>query len=235
MIGTVIISVFVLILVLFVYIEYKNEKKYQEERRQKRQNVKKEEKKPVIKPKKVPSAKELEEKEVQEKRSEQKKRLEEQRLQEQKLEEKRLKEKKLGPELTPKPVVTEIKTETVKVTEKPKTIAVSLGKYPKFDYSRLLEMGLSEEEAREFVAELIPQIETQIPLIKEAMAISDFHNMERLTHSIKGSSTTVGTGGVSDLLVDFNTYLKTGTEPALVEAYLEQLKHYCEELKEQYT
>ncbi|WP_415408141.1 Hpt domain-containing protein [Sulfurovum sp. CS9] len=230
MIGYIIISVFVLILILFVYIEYKNEKKYQEERRQKRQNVKKEEKKPVIKPKKVPSAKELEEKEVQEKRAEQKKRLEEQRLQEQRLEEqrleeKRLQEKKLEPELTPKPVV----------TEKPKTIAISLGKYPKFDHSRLLEMGLSEEEAKEFVAELIPQIETQIPLIKEAMAISDFHNMERLIHSIKGSSTTVGTGGVSDLLVDYNTYLKTGTELAIAEAYLEQLKHYCEELKEQYA
>ncbi len=230
MIGYIIISVFVLILVLFVYMEYKNEKKYREERHQKRKNVKKEETKPVIKPKKVPSAKELEEKEVQEKRAEQKKRLEEQRLEEQ-----RLQEKKSEPELTTEPVVTEIKTETVEVTEKPKTITISLGKYPKFDHSRLLKMGLSEEEAKEFVAELIPQIETQIPLIKEAMATSDFHNMERLTHSIKGSSTTVGTGGVSDLLVDFNTYLKTGTEPAIVEAYLEQLKHYCEELKEQYA
>jgi HPt (histidine-containing phosphotransfer) domain-containing protein len=59
--------------------------------------------------------------------------------------------------------------------------------------------------------------------------------MERLTHSIKGSSTTVGTGGVSDLLVDFNTYLKTGRELAIAEAYLEQLKHYCEELKQQYS
>ena len=230
MIGYIIVSVFVLILVLFVYLEYKNEKKYQEERRQKRQNVKKEEKKPVVKPKKVPSAKELEEKRAQEKKAEQKKRLEEQILEAQ-----RLQEKKLEPELTPKPVVTEIKTETVEITEKPKNIAISLGKYPKFDHSRLLKMGLSEAEAKEFVAELIPQIETQIPLIKEAMAISDFHNMERLTHSIKGSSTTVGTGGISDLLVDFNTYVKTGTELAIAEAYLKQLKYYCEELKEQYT
>lgn len=230
MIGYIIISVFVLILMLFVYIEYKNEKKYQEERRQKRQNVKKEEKKPVIKPKKVTSTKELEEKEVQEQSAEQKKRLEEQRL-----EEKRLQEKKSESELTPEPVVTEIKTKTVEVTEKPKIVSLSLGNYPKFDHSRLLKMGLSEEEAEEFVAELIPQIGIQIPLIKEAISTSDFRNLERLTHSIKGSSTTVGTGGISDLLVDFNTYLKTGTEPALAEAYLEQLNHYYEELKEQYA
>ncbi len=186
MVGSIIISVFVLILVLFVYIEYKNEKKYQEERRQKHQNIKKE-------------------------------------------------EKKSESELTPKPTVTEIKKETIEGIEKPKIVALSLADYPKFDHSRLLKMGLSEEEAKEFVAELIPQIGTQIPLIKKAIAISDFHNMERLTHSIKGSSTTVGTGGVSDLLVDFNTYLKTGTEPVLAEAYLEQLNHYYEELKEQYA
>ena len=96
-------------------------------------------------------------------------------------------------------------------------------------------MGLSQEEAKEFVQELIPQIGAQIPLLKEAMAISDFRNMEQLTHSIKGSSTTVGTGGVSDLLADFNTYLKSGAEPAIAEAYLEHLNHYYEELKEQYA
>ncbi len=219
MIGYIIISIFVLILVLFVYLEYRNEKKYQKERRQKRQNVKKEEQ-PVRKPKKVPSAKELEEEKSQEKKAEQQKRLE---------------EKKPELEFTSKPIVTEIKTETVEVDTKPKNIAISLGKYPKFDHSCLLDMGLSQEESKEFVAELIPQIETQIPLIKEAMATSDFHSMERLTHSIKGSSTTVGTGGVSDLLVDFNTYLKTGTELAIAEAYLKQLNHYCEELKEQYS
>ena len=230
MIGSIIISVFVLILILFVYIEYKNEKKYQEERRQKRQDVKKEEKKPIVEAKKVPSTKELEEK-----KAEQKKRLEKERLEKERLEEKRLQEKKSEPKLTPEPVVTEIKTETIEVTEKPKIVALSLRNYPKFDHSRLLDMGLSDEEAREFVAELIPQIGAQIPLIKEAIAISDFQNIERLTHTIKGSSTTVGTGGVSDLLVEFNTYLKTGTEPVLAEAYLEQLNHYYEELKEQYA
>jgi len=212
MVGYIIISVFILILILFIYLEYRNEKKYQKERRQKRPSVKKEEKRPVRKPTKVPSAKELEAKKEQEKRVEEK-RVEEKRVEEKRVEEKRLEEKK--PE--------------------PKSITVSLGDYPKFDHSRLLEMGLSHEEAIEFVQELIPQIGAQIPLIKEAIKISDFHEMERLTHSIKGSSTTVGTGGVSDLLADFNTYLKSGTEPAIAEAYLEQLNHYCEELKEQYS
>ncbi|OQX78017.1 MAG: hypothetical protein B6D54_00640 [Epsilonproteobacteria bacterium 4484_65] len=210
MIGYIIISVFVLILILFVYIEYKNEKNYQEERRQKRQTNRKEEKSstkktPIVKPTEVP---------------------------------KQILREKKPPYVAPKKETVESPTmekETIEVTEKPKIVALSLRNYPKFDHSRLLEMGLSDEEAKEFVAELIPQIGAQIPLIKEAIALSDFQNMERLTHTIKGSSTTVGTGGVSDLLVEFNTYLKTGTEPVLAEAYLEQLNHYYEELKEQYA
>ncbi len=96
-------------------------------------------------------------------------------------------------------------------------------------------MGLSQEDANEFVKELIPQIGAQIPLIREALESSDFDTMERLTHSIKGSSTTVGTGGVADLISDFNTYLKSGAELSIAEAYVERLNHYYEELKEQYT
>jgi HPt (histidine-containing phosphotransfer) domain-containing protein len=96
-------------------------------------------------------------------------------------------------------------------------------------------MGLGEDEAVEFVKELIPQIKIHIPLIKEAMEASDFHNMERLTHSIKGSSTTVGSGGISDLLVEYNTYLKTGKELPVVEAYFKHLNHYCNELEKEYA
>ncbi len=198
MIGYIIISVFILIIILFVYREYKKEKEYQEERHQKRQGNKEKGsiEEPAYTHEHIPTQKELKEKEPVEKKPE--------------------------PELIPEPIVT-------------KKIDLPEANYPKFNHSRLLDMGLSQEDAKEFVQELIPQIETQIPLIKKAIVISDFQGMEELTHSIKGSSTTVGTGGVSDLLVDFNTYLKTGTEVIIAEAYLEHLKHYCEELKKQYT
>jgi chemotaxis protein histidine kinase CheA len=96
-------------------------------------------------------------------------------------------------------------------------------------------MGLSDDEAKEFVTELIPQLEEQIPLIEEALNIPDFHQMERLTHSIKGSATNIGTGGVSDLLVACNTYLKEGTDIDIAKAYFKHLVHYTNELKTQYT
>ena len=96
-------------------------------------------------------------------------------------------------------------------------------------------MGLSDEEAQEFVQELIPQLEEQIPPIEKVLVNSDFHQMERLTHSIKGSATNLGTGGISDLLVECNTYLKTGTDIDIAQAYFEHLKHYTRELKKQYS
>jgi hypothetical protein len=129
----------------------------------------------------------------------------------------------------PKPTETS-KQEPIKKEKKLPTCS-----YPKFTHIRLIEMGLSDEEAKEFVQELIPQLEAQIPLIEEVLAIPDFHQMERLTHSIKGSTTNLGTGGISDLLVECNTYLKTGTDIDIAKTYFRYLVHYTKELREQYS
>ena len=221
MIVYIAVSVFLLMIAYFIYSGYKNEKRYQEDRKERAD--KRQEK---IKNRGVPSSRKVTAPSSKEE-----------------------KEEELLPAVSPKTETVQKREEKAEPSPKPsieptpeipreapqKEIPVSLGKYPDFNHARLLKMGLSEEDAQEFVAELIPQIESQIPLIEEAMERSDFHTMERLTHSIKGSSTTVGSGGVSDLLVDFNTYLKSGTEPAIAEAYLKQLKHYCQALKEQYS
>ena len=95
-------------------------------------------------------------------------------------------------------------------------------------------MGLSDEEAKDFVKELISQIEELLPAIEKATEEKDFHQMERLTHSIKGSSTNIGTGGIAELLVDYNTYLKTGDDIVLSKAYFEELKVQLDRLKAQY-
>jgi hypothetical protein len=215
MLGYIIITVFVLIIVLIIYIEYKNEKKYQEERDQKHQNRIKEKRKTLKKSAKAPKQTRVQ-KNLKTVKPELK------QAEPESISEAPVKEKKPEPEQIQKPEI------LIKID-------LPTGNYPKFNHSRLLKMGLSEDEAKEFVKELIPQIGTQIPLIKEAMEIPDFHRMERLTHSIKGSSTTVGTGGVSDLLVDYNTYLKTGTELVISEAYFNHLNYYYEELKKQYS
>lgn len=201
-----IISIFVFVVLLLIFIEYRNEKKYQEERRRKRQKTAPEKrtapsqkkKKPAPKPEPKPEPKT---------------------------------EVKPEPDLKPEPTV-EVETET----EAPKeSKQLPEANYPKFTHSRLVEMGLSDEEAKEFVGELIPQIETQYPLIEKAIEESDFDQLESLTHGIKGSASNLGTGGVSDLLTDYNTYLKTGRDLDIIKTYYAHLKHYNEELKREYS
>jgi|GEM_PF-1649577 len=108
--------------------------------------------------------------------------------------------------------------------------------YPKYDHSRMIStLGLSEDDAVEFIADLISQIETTIPQIKEAIDAKDYEAMESLTHSIKGSATNLGTDGVASLLIDFNTYLKTQKDLDIINSYFEHLIHYSNQLKEQYA
>ena len=128
-----------------------------------------------------------------------------------------------------------IQKKPIQEKKQPKKKKLPNCNYPLFTHERLIEMGLSDGEAKEFVEELIPQLEIQIPLLEEALKKEDFHQMERLTHSIKGSATNLGTGGVADLLVECNTYLKTGTDSDIAKVYLDSLKHYTQTLKEQYA
>lgn len=214
MLGTILLSIFVLAIVWVIYVEYKNAQKYKKERDEKRQVRKtppselKTEKPP--KEEKKPKPKPIEEKAV------------------------------ITPEIVEaEPVVPEIIPVESKAEEKAEPAAAKElppCNYPPFDHSRMVEtLGLSEEDAKEFVGELISQIDTHLPLIKEEMRKGDFHQLEKLTHSIKGSATNLGTGGVSDLLVDFNTYLKKGTDREITEHYIAALETYMEKLKAQYA
>jgi len=220
MLGTVILSIFILLVIILVFTEYRNEKKYQEERRQSRgKQARNRKTSPSQAPDKVtPKAEPAPKVEAKpEPKPEPKIEVKVEPKTELKVEE------KTEPKI-------EVPKEEVKEAKK-----LPEANYPPFTHVRLVEMGLSDEEAKEFVAELIPQLEEQIPLIEEAMNIPDFHQMERLTHSIKGSATNIGTGGVSDLLVACNTYFKTGTDIDIAKAYFEHLKQYTQELKEQYA
>ncbi len=225
MVISIIIGIVVLVIAFVIYREYKNEKRYQEERAQEQERKKRRiepkvttrpsQSRPM--PQENPSTKEKPKEPAPQPKQE---------------------SRPAQPAQAPKSEPTPKKETTTPPPSKPavieKEIELPKGEYPEFNYSRLKEMGLSEEEALEFIQELIPQIGDQIPLLDEAMAIPDFHQMERLTHSIKGSSTTIGTGGVSDLLVDYNTYLKTGDEVKVAEAYQAHLKRYYELLKKQF-
>jgi len=222
MLGTIILSIFIFFIVLIIFLEYRNEKKYQEKRRNRQKPTRVRKPTRTQAPTKAP----------REPRPAPKVEPKPEPIPEPKVEVKPEPVPEPPKEVIPEPVVEPVAApveEPVEAKELPEA------NYPPFTHVRLVEMGLSDDEAKEFVAELIPQLEEQIPLIEEALNIPDFHQMERLTHSIKGSATNIGTGGISDLLVDCNTYLKEGTDKDIANAYFEHLKHYTQELKTQYA
>jgi hypothetical protein len=52
---------------------------------------------------------------------------------------------------------------------------------------------------------------------------------------MKGSSSNIGVGGITDLLIEFNTYSKTDSNFTIIKEYLAQLKNYLQKLKDQYA
>ena len=106
--------------------------------------------------------------------------------------------------------------------------------YVPFDHSRLVKMGFADKEAKEFVLELIPQIASQMPVLKEAIEKKDIALIDEITHDIKGSSGNIGSGGISDLMNDLNAYIKRGDDTEVLQAYYKHVEHYYKELKQQY-
>lgn len=143
----------------------------------------------------------------------------------------------------PEPVETEAQEESILEAESLETAEKTPAEatetvftpYPPYDSTRSIEsLGLSEAEAEMFVRELIEQIESEIPTLDAALDAADHENLERVSHMLKGSSTSLGTGGVADVLVAFNTYCKSGKDFEVIAGHLEDLKHYLEALKREY-
>ena len=96
------------------------------------------------------------------------------------------------------------------------------------------EFGLPKEDADEFIVDLIQQIEDEMPALEVAVQEQDNKQIENISHMIKGSATNLGTGGAADVLIDFNTYMKTGSDPVIIAGHMRNLHRSLSELKEQF-
>jgi len=107
--------------------------------------------------------------------------------------------------------------------------------YPKYDNSRAVdEMGLSQEEADSFVLDLIKAIEVEIPSIESAILKGDYKSIEEIVHTITGTASTLGSGGISSAFIAF--YSSVQHRDGMQEEYihLQNIKHYLNELKEDF-
>jgi len=113
--------------------------------------------------------------------------------------------------------------------------SIATKEYGSFKHDRLIEMGLSHEEADEFVIELVHQLEEAVDQIETALLQNELSKVEHITHGIKGAASNVGTGGVTDLLIDYNTYMKSGRDITIIQAYQKRLKECISDLKVEYS
>ncbi|MCF6201562.1 MAG: Hpt domain-containing protein [Hydrogenimonas sp.] len=108
--------------------------------------------------------------------------------------------------------------------------------YGHFSHQRLVEsMGLNQSEADEFVLELIHQLENALPELDRKVQERDFEEIEHITHGLKGAALNIGSGGVADILVDYNQEMKESKSAEAAEAYQELLRRAISDLKIEYS
>ncbi len=140
----------------------------------------------------------------------------------------------VAPELVEEMPIVDTKKDEVEEPE-PEAVVEVPYTYSAFDNTRTMdEFGLSAEEAAEFMVELIQQVEQEIPSLEAAVEAGDNKKIEDISHMIKGSATNLGTGGIADVLIDFNTYMKTEHDPAVIAAHMSNLRRALAELKTQF-
>ncbi len=106
--------------------------------------------------------------------------------------------------------------------------------YPLYNNARAVEeMGLSQEDADAFVHDLIKAISGEISPIEEAILGCDYKSLEEIIHTISGSSSTLGTGGVSSALISFYTAVQHRDSWQKLYVHLQNVKYYLQELKDQ--
>ena len=118
----------------------------------------------------------------------------------------------------------------------PEPIVEDTYDYATFDNTRTMEeFGLSREEANDFILDLITQVEEELVKLEAAVEAHDTKKIEDISHMIKGSATNLGTGGIADVLVDFNTYMKSASEPEVIASHMRNLHRAYDELKTQFS
>lgn len=98
----------------------------------------------------------------------------------------------------------------------------------------MVEFGLPKQEADLFIVDLIEQVEAEMPGLEAAVAAHDSKKIEDVSHMIKGSATNLGTGGIADVLIDFNTYMKNADDASVIAKHMRNLQYALSELKLQF-
>ena len=113
-------------------------------------------------------------------------------------------------------------------------VQIPTKEYPEFSNIRAVdEMGLTQKDADALVLELVKAIEAEIPRIEKALKTRELVTLEEIIHKITGSSSTLGSGGISSALISFYTAVQHHDDMNKLLIHLENVKYYLSRLKEE--
>ncbi len=113
-------------------------------------------------------------------------------------------------------------------------VAIPTKQHPAYSNARAVEeMGLTQEEADAFVLDLVKAVGAEVPRIEQAILASDYKTVEEIVHTITGSSSTLGSGGVSTALISFYTAVQHRDSLQKLYIHLQNVKYYLDELDKQ--
>ena len=128
--------------------------------------------------------------------------------------------------------VQEDQTPVEESIETPK-VEIPTKQYSKYDNARAVdEMGLTQEEADSFVVDLVKAVESEVPRMEEAVKNSEYKTLEEIVHTITGSSSTLGSGGISSAFISFYAAVQHHDSMQDLHIHLQNVKYYLQELKE---
>jgi len=97
------------------------------------------------------------------------------------------------------------------------------------------EMALSQEDADAFVSDLIKAIEDEIPALEAGIMTQDYLVIEEIVHTITGSASTLGSGGISSAFISFYAAVQHRDSFQKLYVHLQNVKYYLNELHEQFS
>jgi len=107
--------------------------------------------------------------------------------------------------------------------------------YAPYSNSRAVdEMGLSQEDADAFVFDLIKAVKGEIPAIEAGIMTQDYLTIEEIVHTITGSASTLGSGGISSAFISFYAAVQHRDSFQKLYVHLQNVKYYLTELQEQF-
>jgi HPt (histidine-containing phosphotransfer) domain-containing protein len=105
--------------------------------------------------------------------------------------------------------------------------------YPDFNIENPMnELGMDSQEVKEFLVEFIDQVIDQRVEIIKNIEVLNIENLEKLTHSIKGSSSSLRINGIGDCIAEFNNYLRRDDcKLEEIIKYMNDFDYYLEKFK----